>query len=133
MVDAISVALSGLKANTTKVGVHANNIANAGNIGARRPEGGPAPYTPQDVVMIADALGGVQTRVTDRDPAFVLAPDPGSAYADDNGVVAVPNVDMATEIVGMNIAKNSYAANAAVIKVASAMQDEVMRLVDKRV
>jgi flagellar basal-body rod protein FlgC len=133
MVDAVHTALSGLQANTERVRVAANNIANAGNIGALDPTDGPAPYTPQDVVAIADPLGGVQAQVIARDPAYVPAPDANSPYANDQGVVAVPNVDLAEEIVDLNLAKTAYAANALALRVAGEMQDELLKSFDERV
>ena len=134
MVDAISISISSLKTNAVRAGVAANNIANMGSGGAVTP--GPrdrTPYTPQDVVAIADPLGGVQARVVDRDPATVRVYDPGSVDANADGLVALPNVDLATESVNLMTARAAYAASAAVIRVAGDMRDDLLSMVDRRV
>ena len=46
----------------------------------------------------------------------VTAFDPSAPYADDRGMVASPNVDIANELVQTLIARFSYAANAQVIR-----------------
>ncbi len=134
MVDAIFISISSLKTNAVRAGVAANNIANMGSGGAVNP--GPrdrTPYTPQDVVAIADPLGGVQARVINRDPATVRVYDPGSVDANAEGLVALPNIDLATESVNMMTARAAYAASAAVIRVAGDMQDDLLSMVDRRV
>jgi flagellar basal-body rod protein FlgC len=132
MVDAIGAAVSALGVNARKIGVSANNIANMGSIGGTSPDAGPAAYTPQDVVSIADPTGGVTSRVIDRDPATVTAYDPNSPYADDKGQVAVPNVDLAEEVVGMKLADIAYRASLKVIQTASNMQKELLRRFDEK-
>lgn len=134
MVDAISTSLSALKASSEKVRVGANNIANAGTIGTPGVTSGRnAAYTPQDVVNVADPIGGVHTRVVDRDPATSLAYDPNAPQADANGYIAVPNVDLASEIVGLKQADIAYRASLDVIKVAGKMQDELLKTFDEEV
>lgn len=133
MVDAISTAVSALNMNAKKIGVAANNIANMGNVGVVEGESGPGPYTPQDVVSIADPLGGVQAHVVDRDPASVTAYDPNSPYANESGQVAVPNVDLATEAITINLASTAYQASLKVIETARDMQKELLDSFDTRV
>jgi flagellar basal-body rod protein FlgC len=54
--------------------------------------------------------------VSDVSPATVAAFDPSAPYADSRGMVASPNVDLASELVQVLIARFSYAANAQVIR-----------------
>lgn len=131
MVDAINIAISSLQANGERIRAAANNIVNAGTVGAIDPADGPAAYAPQDVVAVADPLGGVQTRNIARDPATEIAYSPNSPYANTDGAVAVPNVDLATEIITMKLAEISYRASLDIIKVAGKMQDEMLKTFDE--
>lgn len=133
MVDAISIAVSSLQANGERIRGAANNIVNAGTVGALDPVDGPAAYTPVDVVAIADRQGGVQTRDVPRNPATFSTYDPNSPYANADGVVAAPNVDMASEIITLKLAETAYRASLDVIKVAGKMQDELLKTFDETV
>ena len=133
MVDAINIALSSLQANTERVRVSANNVANAGTTGALDPATGRAAYTPQDVVAVTDGSGGgVQTRVVDRNPATVAAYSPNDPNANEEGMIAVPNVDLADEAVKFKLAETSYKAALDVIKVAGKMEDELLKTFDEK-
>jgi flagellar basal-body rod protein FlgC len=134
MVDAISIALSGLRSSATRVGVAANNIAGASATGAVDPSapGARPAYTPQDVVATSNGLGGVDTRVVARDPATIKAYSPGDPNADENGMVAAPNVDLASEIVDTVVARNAYGASAALIRTARDMDDALLSILDER-
>jgi flagellar basal-body rod protein FlgC len=133
MVDAINIAVSSLQANGERIRGAANNIVNAGTVGALDPADGPAAYTPVDVVAVADPLGSVLTRTIERNPATTTAYDPNSPYANADGAVAVPNVDLASEIVTMKLAEISYRASLDIIKVAGKMQDELLNTFDEKV
>jgi flagellar basal-body rod protein FlgC len=133
MIDAINIALSGLRAASEQVRVGANNIVNAGTVGALDAADGPAPYNPQDVVATADPRGGVQTRVVDRKPAYGAGYDPTSPYANSDGLVGVPNVDYAEEAVRLKLAELSYKASLKVIKTAEKMQDALLQSFDQRI
>lgn len=124
----ISNALSGLNAAQTRANVASNNIANAHSSGSTDGTTKPA-YTPQDVVQISQTGGGVSTSVQDRDPATSLAPDPDQPYADADGLVAVPNVSYAQELVTLKTAEHAYKASAAVIKTAQELDDALSEIV----
>jgi flagellar basal-body rod protein FlgC len=49
-------------------------------------------------------------------PGTVPMFDPNAPYADSRGMVASPNVDLASEFVQQLIARYSFAANAQVVK-----------------
>lgn len=134
MVDSVSISVSALRANAIKAGVAANNIAGASAVGPATPnDDGPSAYTPQDVVMVSDGLGGVTATVQNRDPATVPAYDPNSPYADDTGMVAVPNVDLASEMVDLTLAKTAYAASLKALQMVQEMDDALFKAVDKKV
>ena len=111
------MALSGLRAASTRANAAAGNIANAGTVGALDEANGPAPYTPVDVVQTSvtaqnGAPQGTSAQYVNRDPASVPAYEPDSPYADENGVVATPNVDYTREIVDLKSALSSGASAA---------------------
>jgi flagellar basal-body rod protein FlgC len=130
MIGAIQTALSGLKAASTKVEASANNIANMDTVGALK--GDPAPYAPEVTVQQAIPGGGVTASNVSK-PGFTPSFNPGSPFADSDGLVGAPNVDLANEIVNLDIAKIAYKANAKVINTASEMQDDLLKILDKKV
>lgn len=137
MISAIQTALSGLLAATKRVEAGASNIANQQTAGSLDdPEN--APYTPltvqQETLKGTDGQSfGVKAEFAPRNPAFVPAYDPDSPFADENGVIGLPNVDLAEEAVNLTIAKAAYKASLAVIKTADEMQEDLLRITDKRV
>ncbi len=138
MLDAISIALTGLDASAKKAGAAASNIANMTTTGALSAENGPAPYTPQTVVQstITDTNGnslGVKSTFAAKDPAFVPAYSPNAPFADSAGLIGVPNVDMAEEAVNLKLAELSYKANLKTIETEKEMSEELFRIFDEKV
>lgn len=131
MLDAITSALSGLRAASTKVAVSAGNIANINTTGNL--DGGQSPYTPQTVQQQATPDGGVATDIARKNPPFVPAFDPSSPFANSDGLVGAPNIDMAEEFVNIQLAKTSYKASASIIRTASDMQDDLLKAFDKKI
>ena len=115
-----TIAVSGLNAATLRLQVAASNIANASTDGpladAPNPENFPPAYSALRVNQTEDAGGGTSATVANRSPATVATFDPSAPYADNRGMVASPNVDLANELVATLIARLSYAANAKVIR-----------------
>jgi flagellar basal-body rod protein FlgC len=130
MIGAIQTALSGLKAASAKVQASADNIANIDTVGSLG--GVPAPYAPETTVLQAVPGGGVSATNVSQ-PGFVPSFDPGSPFANSEGLVGAPNVDLANEIVNLDIAKVAYKANAKVVNAASEMQDDLLKMLDKKV
>jgi flagellar basal-body rod protein FlgC len=116
-----TIALSGMNAATRRLGVSASNVANAMSTGALSnadgmvPPGDPTAYEPLEVVQTASAGGGTQTTVTTTTPSTTTAYDPQAPFANQNGLVAAPNVDLSQEMVNQMIASYSFAANATVM------------------
>jgi flagellar basal-body rod protein FlgC len=117
-----TIALSGMNAAVRRLEVSASNVANARSTGALPnadgtvPAGAPTAYAPLELVQTASAGGGTQTSVTTAKPSTVAVSDPQVPFADENGFVAAPNVDLGQEMISQLIAKYSFAANAHVMK-----------------
>ena len=110
----LSVAASGLKAQSGRMRVIAENIANADSAAEKT---GGDPYR-RKIVSFArrfdrelDAnlveLGRIRPDRSD----FRTKYDPGNPVADANGQVKLPNVDPLVEAVDMREAQRSYEAN----------------------
>jgi flagellar basal-body rod protein FlgC len=116
-----TIALSGLNAATRRLDVSASNLANAMTSGAlpaadgTLPSGAPRAYAPLQVVQAEGATGGTQTSVMPVTPSTVATADPSAPFANQDGLVAAPNVDLAQEMIGQLVARYSFAANAKVL------------------
>ena len=120
---AFAISASGLRAQRLRMDVIAANLANAQS--TRTPEGGP--YRRRDVVLESVpqsesfddmlASGGAATEVVKvarvvadtRPPQVVF--DPGHPDANADGYVALPNVNVVTEMVDLMSATRAYEAN----------------------
>jgi len=129
MGNALLIAVSGLNAASVRLSTAANNIANANDTGALQPAPGQSqPYQPQQVAQQATAGGGTIATDVPVTPASNPAPDPNSRFANAQGLVAVPNVDTAQELVNSEVAGVSYDANLKVIETASKMQGYLLNI-----
>jgi flagellar basal-body rod protein FlgC len=117
---ASTIAVSGLNVAGLRLQVAAGNIANARSDGplpdAANTEDFPDAYTPLRVNQTETAGGGTTARVSAVSPSTVQTFDPGAPFANSNGMVASPNVDLANEFVQLLLARYSFAANAQVIR-----------------
>ncbi len=131
MVDALSIALSGLMAQDQRLSVSANNIANADTTGALPTPQAPATtvYKPLTVNYTSQVGGGVQSHVTSNPNGYSPVPDPASPYANSQGLVAAPNVDLTQEIVNLLQAKLLYRANIDVIKTQKHMMGDLLNTI----
>lgn len=125
-------AVSGLNDSILRIANAASNIVNAsssGKLPARAVDSSNV-FAPQDVITISNSVGdnnlGVHSALVPRDPAYVTVRDPSSRDANAEGLVAAPNVDLNAEIVAANIAQTSYAANAAVIRIAGKLDKALL-------
>jgi flagellar basal-body rod protein FlgC len=129
-----TIALSGMSAATRRLDVSASNIANAMSTGALAnpdgtlPVGAPRAYAPLEVIQTASAGGGTQTAVTTTTPSTTAVSDPQAPFANQNGLVATPNVDLSQEMVGQMIASYSFAANATVMSAADLMTRTLLNI-----
>jgi flagellar basal-body rod protein FlgC len=117
-----AIAVSGLNAAARRLQVSASNVANSQTTGALPnadgtvPAGAPTAYAPLALVQTATVGGGVQTSITTVTPSTTAVFDPQAPFANQDGLVAAPNVDLAQEFVGQLLASYSFAANAAVLR-----------------
>lgn len=131
MINAIRTALSGLAAASKRVEAGASNIANLTTAGSLEDPSRP-PYAAVTTVQTAEN-GGVRAEIVQKDPPYVPAYDPGSPFAGQDGLVGVPNVDLAEEAVNLSLAKAAYKASLSVIRTADEMQDALLKSFDRRV
>lgn len=124
MTDALSIALSGLSAQSRRLSVAASNIANASTVGALPTAESPAStvYKPLSVSYTALATGGVLAQTVEDAQGYSPIYDPSSPFANQEGLVAAPDVDFNQEVVSLMTTKTAYKANISVIKT----QDEMM-------
>ena len=112
----LDIAVSGLQAQTMRLKVISNNIANA-NTG--RTQTG-QPYRRKEVVLATDdgALDGVKIGGIgiDTKTPFQRQYEPGHPDADAEGYVKMPNIQIPIEMMRMMAASRAYQANAAVLK-----------------
>lgn len=126
----VQVSASGLRAQSLRMRVIAENLANADSV-ARTPGGDP--YRRRVATFKAEvdrATGGtgvnVQSIQTDKS-AFQRVYQPGNPAADAKGYVLMPNVNRLIETADMKAAQRSYEANLNAIEAAKSL---TMRTID---
>jgi flagellar basal-body rod protein FlgC len=125
MTSVFSIAASGMMASQRRLEVAARNVANMSSTGPldRAGAGGAAAaYAALRVEQVATSGGGTQAVVSTVSPGTVRAYAPDAPYADENGMVAAPNVSLETEIMQAMMARYTFAANAVVLRTAADMQ-----------
>ena len=134
LIPAIGISASGLDAESRRMEVIANNVANAhstvgrnGNV-FRRKE-----------IIFAEQLkkaggggreiNGVQVKGVVEDTSLPKrAHKPGHPDADEDGYVDMPNIDPVAEMVDMMSATRAYEANLAAIKAARSMAKQALAI-----
>jgi flagellar basal-body rod protein FlgC len=135
MTSALSIAASGMAAASFRLEVSAGNIANMLSTGPLPTATGPSAtshppaYVPLRVNQVAVAGGGTAATAVPVSPSSVPAYDPTAPYADQNGMVAAPNVDPANEFVQQITARYSFALNAAVVRTDEKMFKSLLDIV----
>ena len=131
----LSIATSGLSAASLRLDVTASNIANELTTGPLPAPGGSnasggagnpnnaanfQAYVPLQVNQVdqtnGSTPGGTTAVVSAVSPSFVPQFEPGSPFANQDGLVAAPNVDLASQFIQLLTAKYTFAANAKVIQ-----------------
>ncbi len=139
MIQAISgrdIALSGLKAQRTRMNVIALNIANAET--TRTPEGGPfrrqlAVFRGEQMRPGAnpERLGVRVKRIITDDSPFRTVYNPVHPDADADGYVRMPNISMAVEMVDLISAQRAYDANIAVMVSERRMNQRALEIIQR--
>lgn len=124
LVNSLHIAASGMKAQSDRLRIVSQNIANSDSLG-RFP--GDAPYR-RKVVSFRNVLdremGVEKVRVHKYgydDAPFPQKYDPGHPAADAEGYVQQPNVNPMVEMMDMREARRAYEANMNVIEVSKGM------------
>ena len=127
---AIKIAVSGLSAQTGRMRVIAENIANAEST-SRTASGDPyRRKVPTFTSKFDKELGAATLRlgkVEADSTAFRSRYEPGHPAADANGYVKYPNVDTLVETVDMREAQRSYEAN---LNVVTATRRMILKTLD---
>lgn len=137
----MAISSSGLSANRLRMNTLSANLANANT--TRTEEGGP--YRRRDVVFSASPVGSAfedflngtngaqlsKVQVVDihqdtKEPRMVF--DPTHADADADGYVAMPNIQVMTEMVNMLAATRAYEANATAVNEAKQMAVKTLEI-----
>jgi flagellar basal-body rod protein FlgC len=134
LIPAISISSSGLQAERVRMEVTANNLANVHS--SEGPDGEPFQrQMPVFETVMRDTfsknptadLGGVKVSDIENDkrpPIEVFAPY--HPDADEEGMVAMPNISPIEEMVDMISATRAYEANLSVIKNSKKMAEQTI-------
>jgi len=127
----LRIAGSGLEAQSVRLRVISENIANAQSTGDTP---GADPYTRQTISFdsaLDRSLGAplVKIKTIGRDDApYKVEHDPGNPAADAAGFVKMPNVDVLTELADMREANRTYEANLQVAKQSAELLGQTVSL-----
>jgi flagellar basal-body rod protein FlgC len=133
-ISAREIAVGGLRAQRIRMNVIANNIANAmtpatAKGGAFRREIAVLTGRTLTAGIEPEKLGvEVKQIVTDPRP-FKQVYDPGHPFANEDGYVEYPNVDLAVEMVDLVSAQRAYEANIAVIVSGKRMTQKALEII----
>jgi flagellar basal-body rod protein FlgC len=122
--DTLLVSAFGMRAQSTRMRIIAENLANADSTAAT-PDA--EPYRRQTVSFrnMLDRATGLDTvrvnRISEDPSPFGLRYDPGHPAANAAGYVRVPNVNSLIETMDMRQAQRSYEANMQVIEASKGM------------
>jgi flagellar basal body rod protein FlgC len=137
MTDGMGIAASGMAAASLWFNAAASNIVNQNS-------SGPVPATPPDQAVVQNPGsvyqplsvaespvrgGGVAASLQASLPAYSLAYSPGAPYANMQGMVAMPNVDLPAQLVSLNEAAMSFRASLAAYQASSGMYKALLNLV----
>ena len=140
--NSIDISASGLTAQRLRLDVISQNIA---NVNTTRTENG-GPYRRKAVIFeakdqgqqFAEVLsnsrqaqvkGGVRvSRIEEDNSPFVMRHDPGHPDANEEGYVAMPNVNIVAEMVNMISASRSYEANVTAMNAMKSMAVKALEI-----
>jgi len=113
----IDIAISGLQAQGKNLEIISSNIANLRTTDA----GNGQPYRRLEAILKTkgdedDIMGVTVDEIIPDMSDFNRILDPGNPNADKNGYVTMPNVNLPTEMINLNIATKVYQANAAMLR-----------------
>jgi flagellar basal-body rod protein FlgC len=131
MNSVFDIAVSGLRAQSRRLSVSADNVVNSRSLGVHpdpaqaKPEG----FAPQRTAFTSHALGGVvASKAPIATPSF-MSRQPDHPDADAEGLVPLPNVSMEREAVEHILALRMFQANIATIKTQDRMLGALLDIV----
>ncbi|HER27309.1 MAG TPA: flagellar basal body rod protein FlgC [Rhodospirillales bacterium] len=131
LLNTMRISAAGMRAQSTRLRVISENVANAGSL-PQSP--GEEPYRRKVTTFknVLDRSLGLDTVrvgkiITDKS-AFGRKFDPGHPAADDDGYIQTPNVNTLIEMMDMREAQRSYEANLSVIKTSKAMLNSALEI-----
>ena len=131
MIVSSRASVSALAAASKDLSVRASNIANqrtsapldkveisaaARSAAANDGDGRESVFRPSEVTYVSVAGGGVKAMVNEKEPSHHIVHNLADSKANSEGMVAVPNVNIADELVGMSQARTMYEANLAMLR-----------------
>ncbi|GAN00031.1 flagellar basal-body rod protein FlgC [alpha proteobacterium U9-1i] len=127
---AISAAASGMRAQTTRMRLAAENVANANSVGSSPTD---EPFRRRipllETTTLATGAQGVKVSGSALDQsAFRQEFNPTHPAADADGYVRLPNVDTLVEMMDLRDATRAYEANLNMIDAARAMTNRALDL-----
>jgi flagellar basal-body rod protein FlgC len=131
--SSLAAAAAGLRAQTVRMRIAAENVANASSTGTTP---GADPYQRRIPIFKTETLenGTIGVRVVGSelsDAAFKLQYEPGHPAADANGYVKLPNVDGLIEMMDLREASRAYEANLNMIENARMVTSKALELLRK--
>jgi len=132
LMDAVHISAAGMRTQSDRLKVVAQNVANAESVGTRS---GQQPYRRQTIEFknVLDRETGltlVQTKKVGTDKAeFDKRYEPQHPQADDQGYVTYPNVNPILEMADMREARRGYEANLNIIEASKAMINQTIGLI----
>lgn len=132
MSNVFSIAVSGMNAAIARLSNAATNIVNVSSTGqlpsAENEKA--TSFAPMDVVSLSNSSGdnilGVRTTLVPREPSYIVARDESSPDANEQGLIAAPNIDLTAEIVNSMFAEIAYKASAKLIAVEKRNQETLI-------
>lgn len=128
--NVFGIAASALTAQSARLNATASNLANADSVAG--PDG--QPYRAKEVVFKAMPVtsdGGLGVRVTqvvDSAAPLRMTYDPKNPAANEQGYVAMPNVNVVEEMVNMISASRSYQTNAEIMNTAKTLLTKTLAI-----
>jgi len=129
--DSLKIAAAGMNAQSERLRMVAENIANADSTGTSASD---LPYRRKTMSFknVLDKEIGIETvkvakRGTDQSD-YIKKYEPNHPSADDKGYVLYPNVNTVVETIDMREARRAYEANLGVVEVSKAMMQRTLDL-----
>lgn len=112
----IDIAISGMNAHRKQMEVISSNVANI----QTSDDGSGKPYRRLQVNLKShnDGVSSVEVDNVAKDMSDFnkMIARPGDPRADKDGYITMPNVELSTELMDLNIASRAYQANVAMLK-----------------